>query len=149
MHAVNEMLWGRHVPLIALIMVTSICGFLMTDMPGDTLFPWTWRWLGVPVLLGGWLYAWTQRHYFLEHQGVPWGHFLCCAVASPPMLLLFSAGMAALLNASHEGEPVRFEGPITRMESPRGKSNDYLITVQDEATQREVTFATDVHTYPP
>lgn len=65
------------------------------------------------------------------------------------MLLIFSAGMAALLNASHEGAPVHFEGPITRMESPRGKSNDYLITVQDEATQREVTFATDVHTYRP
>lgn len=147
MHAVNELLWRMRLLLMLLITAASACGLMMTDMPHNAPYLWAWRWLSAPLLLGGWLYAWSQRRYFLKHRQVPLRRFLLSAICFPPVLLLLSGGMVSLLNASSKGEVVRFEGPVTRLKISYGKSNTYLVTLRDEKTQQEVTLYTNFSIY--
>lgn len=142
------MLWRWHVPLFLLFAITSVYGTVMIETPFNAPFHWVGRWLSAPVLLGGWLYAWTQRWYFLEHRRVSLGRFLFCAVASPLILLLFSAGLASLLNASFSTDrTVRFEGLVTRLDALGGKHVSHVVTLQDEKTRQEVRLETDKTSY--
>ncbi|MGV3658680.1 MAG: hypothetical protein ACO1TE_00800 [Prosthecobacter sp.] len=145
---VNAVLWRAGTALFLGLGIVNMYGVLAIDMPYNAPYHWVGRWLAAPLLLGGWLYGWTQRRYFIGHRQVSRGRFFFCALVVPPMLLLFSGGPVSLVNAAFPtGETVRYEGPVTQLKVTGGRHKGHVVTLWDEKSQAEVRLETDMGTY--